>query len=97
MFFSRTPGYRRDRGLDLERSLLSLPLLLLGVDGLLAHDATAPLAGRLLVLLEVAVLDGGDELGELVLVLGADLGQGEDSGGLVRTLASSNGQTGPRA
>lgn len=70
-------------GLDLESSLLSLPLLLLGVDGLLAHDATTPLAGSLLVLLEVTVLDGGDELGELGLVLGADLGQGEDSGGLV--------------
>ena len=35
------------------------------------------------MLLEVTVLDGGDELGELGLVLGADLGQGEDSGGLV--------------
>jgi hypothetical protein len=34
------------------------------------------------MLLKVTVLDSGDELGELVLVLGADLGDGEDSGGL---------------
>jgi hypothetical protein len=39
-------------------------------------------ADGLLVLLEVAVLDGGDELGELSLVLGADLGQGDDGSGL---------------
>lgn len=38
------------------------------------------------MLREVAVLDGGDELGELVLVLGADLGDGEDSSGLGRVL-----------
>jgi hypothetical protein len=35
------------------------------------------------MLLKVTVLDSGDELGELVLVLGADLGDGEDSGGLL--------------
>lgn len=35
------------------------------------------------MLVHEAILDGGDELGELVLVLGADLGEGEDSGGLL--------------
>lgn len=77
-----TWGYRWDHDLDLERSLASLPLLLLGGNGLLAHDATTPLAAGLLVLVEVAVLDGGNELGKLVLVLGADLGESEDSSGL---------------
>ena len=36
----------------------------------------------LLVLGHVTVLDGGDELGELGAVLGADLGEGEDGSGL---------------
>jgi hypothetical protein len=36
----------------------------------------------LLVLLHVALLDGLDELGKLRLVLGADLGDGDDGGGL---------------
>ena len=36
-----------------------------------------------MVRLEVTVVDSGDELLELVLVLGADLGEGEDSGGLL--------------
>jgi len=40
-------------------------------------------ADGLLVLLEVALLDSGDKLAELVLVLGADLGECEDSSGLV--------------
>lgn len=35
------------------------------------------------MLLHVAILDGRDELGELVLVLGADLSEGQDSGGLL--------------
>jgi hypothetical protein len=35
-----------------------------------------------LVLLEVTVFDGGDEFGELVLVLRADLGKSEDGSGL---------------
>jgi hypothetical protein len=34
------------------------------------------------VLLHVAILDGRDELGELVLVLRSDLSKGQDSGGL---------------
>lgn len=35
------------------------------------------------MLLKVTILDSGDELGELSLVLGADLGDGEDSSGLL--------------
>jgi hypothetical protein len=38
------------------------------------------------VLLHVAILDGRDELGELSLVLGADLSEGQDSGGLLNPL-----------
>lgn len=41
------------------------------------------MAARLLVLVGVALLDGGEELGELSLVLGAGLSQGEDSSGLL--------------
>lgn len=42
------------------------------------------------MLVEVAVLDGGDELRELGLVLGADLSEGEDGSGLGRVLAMGN-------
>jgi hypothetical protein len=68
--------------LDLDGALEGLGLLCgLGV-GLSAHDATTPVTLGLLVLLHVALLDGLDELGKLRLVLGADLGDGDDSGGL---------------
>jgi hypothetical protein len=43
-------------------------------------------AAGILVLVGVALLDSGEELGELGLVLGADLGEGEDSSGLVMGL-----------
>ena len=72
--------------LDLEgvlESLLALGDLHLGLD---AHDATTPLLAGVLVLLDVALLDGRDELGELVLVLSADLGESEDGSGLEKTL-----------
>lgn len=51
--------------------------------GLGTHDATTPLAAGVLVVLHEAILDGGDELGELALVLGADLGEGQNGGGLL--------------
>lgn len=73
--------------LDLDRVLDRLALLLLARIGLGAHDATAPVAALLLSLLEVALLDGGDELGELALVLSADLSQGQNGGGLGGMLA----------
>ena len=57
-------------------------LLTNAVVGLGAHDSSTPVAAVLIVLLVVALLEGGDELGELSLVLGADLGQGEDGSGL---------------
>lgn len=44
----------------------------------------------LLGLLEVTLLDGGDELGELRVVLGADLGDGEDGSGLFLQLVFEN-------
>lgn len=69
--------------LDLDGSLKSLALLVHASVGLGTHDATTPVALGLLVLVGVTVLDGLDELGELSLVLGADLSDGEDSGGLL--------------
>ena len=78
---SKQDDHSADR-LDLNllvRPLLLLPLVVLG---LLAHDTTTPVAPVLLVLVHVALLDGGDDLGELVLVLAANLGDGERGGGL---------------
>jgi len=51
--------------------------------GLGAHDATAPMPLRLLVLVRVTLLDGGNKLGELAFVLGADFSDGENSGSLL--------------
>ena len=68
--------------LDLDGVLDGLLALLDTVVGLGTHDATAPLLAGILVLLKVSLLDGGDELGELGLVLSADLGDGENGGGL---------------
>jgi hypothetical protein len=75
-------GYKQI-SLDLGSSLKSLLLLDDLHLSLRAHDTTTPLSAGLVVLLKVTVLDSGDELGKLVLVLGADLGDGEDSGGLL--------------
>ena len=58
-------------------------MLTSAVVGLGTHDSTSPVAARVLVLVVVGLLGGGDELGKLSLVLGADLGDGEDSGGLL--------------
>ena len=68
--------------LDLDSALNSLPPLLHACVGLGSHDTSTPVAAGLRVLLKVAVLDGGDELGELALVFGSDLGEGENGGGL---------------
>lgn len=70
------------RSLDLDftiRALLRLPVASLR---LRTHDATAPVTPRLLALVHEALLDGGHELRELRLVLGADFGDGERGGGL---------------
>ena len=69
--------------LDLDGGLDGLALLLLAVVGLGAHDTTTPVTAGLLVLVGVALLDGREELGELGLVLGAGLGQGQDGRGLL--------------
>lgn len=68
--------------LDLKGRLRSLALLLLALVGLLTHDTTTPSSARLLALLQVAVLDGRDELGQLALVLRTDLGDGENGSSL---------------
>ena len=69
--------------LDLDGGLDGLALLLLLGDGLGAHDTTTPVAAGLLELVTVALLDSGEELGELSLVFLTDLSEGEDSGGLL--------------
>lgn len=74
--------HKRLENLNLEGSLLSLLALGDAGRGLDAQDTATPPLARILVLLEISLLDGGDELGELGLVLGADLGQGENSSGL---------------
>lgn len=75
-------GYFEENCLDLGSSLKSLLLLQNSHLSLGAHDTTTPLSAGLVVALEVTILDSGNELGELVLVLGADLSDGEDSSGL---------------
>lgn len=82
---TRHCGTRLDiwTSLDLDSGLNGLALLLLAGDGLGAHDTTTPVTAGLLVLVGVALLDGGEELGELTLVLRADLSQSEDSSGLI--------------
>ena len=69
--------------LDLDGTLKSLALLVLAGVGLGTHDTTSPVALRLLDIGHVTLLDGGDELGVLGLVFGADLGESEDCSGLV--------------
>lgn len=74
----------RSDHLDLDGAVEGLPALGHASVGLSTHDTTTPVTGSLLMMgLEVAVVDSGDELGELGLVLGADLGEGEDSSGLL--------------
>lgn len=72
----------KDLSLDLDGLLEGLGLLGGLVLGLLAHDTTTPVSLGVLVLVHVALLDGLDELGELRLVLGADLGDRGDGGSL---------------
>ncbi|KAL3956280.1 hypothetical protein ACCO45_009126 [Purpureocillium lilacinum] len=69
--------------LNLGGSLQSLLLLERAHLGLSAHDATTPLSPGLVVLVHEAILDGGNQLGQLVLVLGTNLGDGQDSGSLI--------------
>ena len=78
---SKQTDYLADR-LDLD--LLVRPLLLLPLVGLrlCTHDTTAPVTPVLLVLVQVALFDGRNNLGELVLVLAANLSDGERSGSL---------------
>lgn len=68
--------------LDLDGRLKSLALLLSTCVGLGSHDTTTPVSLGLLILLGVALLDGRDELGELSLVLGSDLGESDNSSSL---------------
>lgn len=62
--------------LDLDRTLQCLPLLILARNGLGTHDSTTPVTLGLLVIRHVSILDGGDKLGELILVLLSNLGEG---------------------
>lgn len=68
--------------LDLDGVFDGLALLGLSGNGLGTHDTSAPVALALLVFFAVTFLDGGDELGELSLVLRPDLGQSKNGSGL---------------
>ena len=46
------------------------------------HNTTTPLLADVLVLLQVSILDGRNKLGQLSLVLRADLGNCKDSSSL---------------
>lgn len=61
--------------LDLDSHFNCLLFLLSALLSLVSHNTTTPLLASLFVLLEIAILDGGDELGELIFVLGADFGE----------------------
>lgn len=50
---------------------------------LVATDTTAPVPAGVLVLVEVVGLGGGDEVGEGLRVLGSDIGDSDDSRGLL--------------
>ena len=58
---------------------------------LVASDTTTPVLSGLLVLLEVVGLGSGDDVGESLLVLGSDVVNGDDGGGL---LAGDKSETG---
>ena len=68
--------------LNLDGELESALLLGNKVLRLVAHDTSTPLLAGLLVLLDIALLDSRHELGQLSLVLGANLSEGDDSSGL---------------
>lgn len=53
----------------------------LGV-GLGSHDTTSPMPLGLLILLEVALLDSGDQFGKIAFVLATDFSQGKNGSGL---------------
>lgn len=72
-----------DLDLDLDGLLNGLSLLLLSGDSLGSHDATTPVTSVLLGLGQVSLVDGRDQLAQLGLVLGLDLGQSQDGGGLL--------------
>ena len=80
--------------LDLDGALESLPPLVHTSVGLGTHNTTSPVTrGILVVRLEIAVVDSRDELGEVVLVLLAHLGESEDSGGLLVDNGTETGLT----
>jgi hypothetical protein len=89
-WYSRTPFARTTNpsqplqasDLDLDGGLKRLLTLLLALLGLEAHDTTTPALAGILDLLEVAFLDSRDELGKLVLVLRADLSDGNNGSSL---------------
>jgi hypothetical protein len=89
--FPNLPHMTNKTRLDLDSTLESLPPLVHAGVGLGTHDTTSPVADGVLVLLEVAVLDGGAQLGELALVLRANLSQGENSGGLLVNNGTESG------
>lgn len=77
--------------LNTDGSLESLSLLLLLGGGLVTDLAATPLSTGVLELLDEVGVDGGDEVREVGLVLGTDVGQGDDGGGLLVDQGSETG------
>lgn len=77
--------------LNLDGRLDSLALLLGALVRLVTHDATTPGAACSLGVDHVSILDGGHQLGQLRLVLGADFSDGQDSSGLKNTINVNGG------
>jgi hypothetical protein len=89
--FTESSGLRLH--LDLDDGIESLLLLLELVESLSAENTSAPLSSRLVVLLVEVSLDGGDEGGKSSLVLGLDLGDGNDGSGLLVDKSTESGLT----
>lgn len=73
----------RGMHLDLDSTLQSLALLLCSGIGLGTHDTTSPVSSLFLVLVCVSLLDGGDEFGELGLVLSANFSERKNGSSLL--------------
>lgn len=95
--FGFLPHPTLTKTLDLDARVQRLLPLRDLVVGLGAHNAATPVALRVLDLVGVALLDGGQQLAELGLVLGPDFGEGEDGGGLALHVSVGSWLTGERS
>ena len=73
----------RTARLDLNRTLHSLPLLLLPSLRLDTHDTSTPMSATLLVLAGVALVNSADQLGQFGFILALHLRESQNSGRLL--------------